>query len=205
MYPRHREFHKDSKKSSFAILRFVYEFLRICKVKYRFCKFTFTPGPRVIGTRELLLPWRSCRFISFMEHARTGEEMMGGVRLGSTPRGWDPHTIGGARPREADGAGSGLLEGRVQPPLLLFEGAGRKTTGEGQRPWIWSLAAMEPQGAGAPGRSTSLGKRMAWERRRWWAAIYGGEAPEHGCHVSPLQQFIEHVVSATVATLGGHF
>jgi hypothetical protein len=59
--------------------------------------------------------------------------------------------------------------------------------------------------AGAPGRSTSLGKRMAWERRRWWAAIYGGEAPEHGCHVFPLQQFIEHVVSATVATLGGHF
>jgi hypothetical protein len=56
--------------------------------------------------------------------------------------------MGGARPREAGGAGSELLQGRVQPPLLLFEGAGRKTTGEGQWPWIWSLAAMEPQGAG---------------------------------------------------------
>jgi hypothetical protein len=38
-----------------------------------------------------------------------------------------------------------------------------------------------------------------------WAAIYGGEAPEHGGHVSPLQQFVEHVASATIATLGGHF
>ena len=55
-------------------------------------------------------------------------------------------------------------------------------------------------------RRQAEGRRMAWRRReREVAAIYGGEAPEHGCHVSPLQQFIEHVVSATVATLGGHF
>jgi hypothetical protein len=32
-----------------------------------------------------------------------------------------------------------------------------------------------------------------------------GEAPEHGGHVSPLQQFVENVASATVATLVGHF
>ena len=43
------------------------------------------------------------------------------------------------------------------------------------------------------------------EGRKQTAAIYGGEAPEHGCHVSPLQQFVEHVVDATVATLGGTF
>jgi hypothetical protein len=39
MYPWHREFHKDFKKSLFAILRFVYEFIRIFKVKHRFCNF----------------------------------------------------------------------------------------------------------------------------------------------------------------------
>ena len=55
-------------------------------------------------------------------------------------------------------------------------------------------------------RRQAEGRRMAWRRReREVAAIYGGEAPEHGCHFSPLQQFIEHVVSATVTTLGGHF
>jgi hypothetical protein len=43
------------------------------------------------------------------------------------------------------------------------------------------------------------------EKGERWAAIYGGEAPEHGGHVSPLQQFAEHVASAIVATLGGHF
>ena len=54
----------------------------------------------------------------------------------------------------------------------------------------------------------SCAGREEWrggEGRKQTAAIYGGEAPEHGCHVSLLQQFIEHVVSATVATLGGHF
>jgi hypothetical protein len=55
-------------------------------------------------------------------------------------------------------------------------------------------------------RRGAEGRRMAWRRGRGrWATIYGGEATEHGCHVSPLQQFVEHVVSATVATLGGIF
>jgi hypothetical protein len=63
------------------------------------------------------------------------------------------------------------MQGRVQPPLLLFEGAGRKTTGEGQRPWIWSLAAMEPQGAGELelGRQ---GEALAWGRE--WRGREGG-------------------------------
>jgi hypothetical protein len=47
------------------------------------------------------------------------------------------------------------------------------------------------------GREDGVGRKG--ER---WAATYGGEAPEHGGHVSPLQRFIEHVVNATVETLG---
>jgi hypothetical protein len=92
-------------------------------------------------------------------------------------------------------------------------------------PWPWrssERAPWEPIPAagggrkGAPWGESSLLLRLTreGEERRigvWgkkgerWAAIYGGEAPEHDDHVSPLQQFVEHVASATVATLGGHF
>jgi hypothetical protein len=54
----------------------------------------------------------------------------------------------------------------------------------------------------------SCAGREEWrggEKRKQTAAIYGGEALEHDCHVSPLQQFVEHVVDAIVATLGGTF
>jgi hypothetical protein len=57
MYPRHREFHKDFKKSIFAILRFVYEFSKLNTDSAILSVSTFTPGPRVIDTGELLLPW----------------------------------------------------------------------------------------------------------------------------------------------------
>jgi hypothetical protein len=56
MYPRHREFHKDSKKSLFAILRFVYEFLKLSTDSANSSASTFTPGPRVIPKGGLLLP-----------------------------------------------------------------------------------------------------------------------------------------------------
>jgi hypothetical protein len=35
MYPQHREFLKDSKKSSFTLLRFFYNFLWIFKVQHK--------------------------------------------------------------------------------------------------------------------------------------------------------------------------
>ena len=70
----------------------------------------------------------------------------------------------------------------------------------GIAPWGESSMLLRLTREGEDRRSGVWGKKG--ER---WAAIYGGEAPEHGCHVSALEQFIEHVVSATVATLGGHF
>jgi hypothetical protein len=60
----------------------------------------------------------------------------------------------------------------------------------------------------APALNQRRGGEEKWrvgKKGERWAAIYGREAPEHDCHVSPMQQFIEHVVSATLATLGGHF
>jgi hypothetical protein len=66
----------------------------------------------------------------------------------------------------------------------------------GERPW---------RGRAREEGGLRVGEWRGGEGRGRWAAIYGGEAPEHGCHVSPLEQFVEHVVSATVATLGGHF
>jgi hypothetical protein len=68
------------------------------------------------------------------------------------------------------------------------------------RPWVRELPALRLTREGEGRRSGVWG--MKGER---WAAIYGGEALEHGGHISPLQQFVEHVASATVATLGGHF
>jgi hypothetical protein len=57
-----------------------------------------------------------------------------------------------------------------------------------------------------PGSTPGWEGEVAWGRReKADCCHYGGEAPEHGCHVSPLQQFVEHVVDATIATLGGTF
>jgi hypothetical protein len=77
MYPWHREFHKDSKKFLFAILRFVYEFLRIFKVKDRFCKFKcfyLHSGSTCHRPKwGLLLPWAAWRTQGNMRHGRDGE------------------------------------------------------------------------------------------------------------------------------------
>jgi hypothetical protein len=58
---------------------------------------------------------------------------------------------------------------------------------------------------GARGGRLRVGEWRGGEGRGRWATIYGGEAPEHSGHISPLQQSVQHVASGTVVTLGGHF
>src|SRR5688572_12077846 len=57
---------------------------------------------------------------------------------GAAAAGLLAHRRGGAK--ELCCRGLSMLQPKwregAQPPLLLFEGAGRKTTGEGRRPWI---------------------------------------------------------------------
>jgi hypothetical protein len=117
-----------------------------------------------------------CKELPAEISGRQGGTHGGALALGATP--CAPWT--GTWPRSAHGGGTRLL--------LREEGAG------GAAPWLAERA-----------RGLRVGKWRGGEGRGRWAAIYGGEALEHGCHVSPLQQFIEHVVSATVVTLGGHF
>jgi hypothetical protein len=78
-------------------------------------------------------------------------------------------------------------------------------TEEGRAGVGGGLGGWRMETAGARGGRLRVGEWRGGEGRGRWAAIYGGEAPENGGHVSPLQQFVEHVTSATVATLGGHF
>jgi hypothetical protein len=73
------------------------------------------------------------------------------------------------------------------------------------RAGVGGLGGWRMETAGARGGRLRVGEWRGGEGRGRWAAIYGGEAPENGSHVSPLQQFVEHVASATVAILGGHF
>jgi hypothetical protein len=62
-------------------------------------------------------------------------------------------------------------------------------------------ARTEEEGASRKG----TGRACCWTIGEAGSCINGERAPEHGCHVSLLQQFVEHVASAKVATLGGHF
>jgi hypothetical protein len=97
--------------------------------------------------------------------------------------------------------------GLLQPHVNSSPGSSRATAVVGEErgelgiaPWGESSMLLRLTREGEERRSGVWGKKG--ER---WAAIYGGEAPEHGGHVSPLQQFVEHVASATVAILSGHF
>jgi hypothetical protein len=118
-----------------------------------------------------------CKELPAEISGRQGGTHAGALAIGAAP--CVPWT--GTWPRSAQGGDARLL--------LREEGAG------GAAPWLAECAR----------RGMRVGEWRGEEGRGRWTAIYGGEAPEHGCHMSPLQQFIEHVVSATVATLGGHF
>jgi hypothetical protein len=86
----------------------------------------------------------------------------------------------------------------------LGEGDAMAAIEEG-RAGLGGLGGWRMETAGARGGRMRVGEWRGGEGRGRLAAIYGGEALEHGDHVSPLQQFVEHMASAIVATLGGHF
>jgi hypothetical protein len=100
----------------------------------------------------------------------------------------------------------------AQPPLLLFEGAWRKTTGEGRRPWISSLAAMGQRAeVREMERTQGLGEHQyPWEPRggeeeKWHVGEGRGQGlpfiEESSGHVRLQQQ----VAGDGRATLGAPF